>query len=83
LSSMLILKCATRFRNMIDAKHFWGTLTVERISHHKGSFFTETRCEFTDAGNGRAEGEVLLGYLAEVPLADRIGANQGESRAHG
>jgi FcoT-like thioesterase domain len=85
LSSMVILKCTTRFRNMIDAKHFFGTFSVERISHHKGSFFTETRCVFTDPSNGRAEGEVLLGYLADPSKITKSHAKESsqEARAHG
>lgn len=66
LSSMLILKCTTRFRDVIDAKDFRGTFSVERLSYHKGSFFTETRCVFNDAAGGYAEGDVLLGYIANV-----------------
>jgi FcoT-like thioesterase domain len=63
LSKMLILKCATRFRDVIDPKDFQAELTISRIAYHKGGFYTDTRCRFSDAAGGCAEGDVLLVYL--------------------
>ena len=78
LSSMLILKTATRFRKPIDAKAFAGQLSVNRFSYHNDVFLAATHCVFSDAAGGWAEGDVLLAYLAKMDAeqhhASRIGA---------
>jgi len=77
LSSMLILKCTTRFREPINAKSFTGELSVNRITYHKGAFLAETRCVFTAPAGGRAEGDVLLAYLASIAPERRASASEG------
>ena len=62
LSSMLILKAATRFKSMINAKSFFAELSVKKLSLRRGTVFTETSCVFRDEDNGYADGEVLLAY---------------------
>lgn len=62
LSSMFILKTALRFRGVIDPKAFSGTVVVEKIAFRQGTFFIHTRCQFVDAADGSAGGEILLAY---------------------
>lgn len=62
LSSMFILKAATRFKRMINAGDFHCTLSVDSIFYRHGTFFTSTRCEFSDDQGGGADGTVLLAY---------------------
>jgi hypothetical protein len=67
LSSMLILRCTTRFREAMSAREFTGVLDVRRVSLRNGAFLTDTRCVFRDRNGGVAEGEVLLAYSVERP----------------
>jgi len=66
LSSMLILKCTTRFREPINAGSFTGRLSVSRLTYHRSAFLVDTRCVFTGSTGGRAEGEVLLAYVTHL-----------------
>ena len=71
LSSMLILKCTTRFREPINARSFTGHLSVNRLTYHKGAFLADTRCVFTGSAGGSAEGDVLLAYVANIAREQR------------
>ena len=62
LSSMLILKTETRFKSIINAKDFYGTLTIKKLKRRKDTIFIETKCVFRDDDGGYAEGNVLLAY---------------------
>jgi len=74
LSSMLILKCTTRFREPINASSFTGQLSVSRLTYHKSAFLVDTRCAFTGSTGGRAEGDVLLAYVTHMARERRVDA---------
>jgi len=62
LSSMLILKTITRFKSVINAKFFTGTLSVNKFGYRKNTLFISTSCIFRDDNKGYANGNVLLAY---------------------
>ncbi len=62
LSSMLILKTTTRFKRVINAKHFTGILSINSFSYKKNTVFISTSCIFKDDNKGYADGDVLLAY---------------------
>jgi hypothetical protein len=62
LSSMFILKTASRFKRVIDASDFQCKLTVDSVFYRHGTLFTNTSCEFSDSRGGNADGTVLLAY---------------------
>jgi hypothetical protein len=66
LSSMLILKTSTRFKGLIDAKYFTGTLSINKIKNRSNTLFAETTCVFRDNNGGYADGEVLLAYQPKL-----------------
>lgn len=62
LSSMFILKTESRFRRAIDPRDFYCDLEVSSVLYRQDTFFTDTRCRFSDAAGGEADGSVLLAY---------------------
>lgn len=62
LSSMFILKAATRFKKVISADDFTGELKLTKFFYRGGACFATSVCSFRDDTGGHADGEVLLGY---------------------
>ena len=62
LSSMFILKAATRFKRVISAADFTGELKLTKFLHRSGACFANSFCSFRDDAGGYADGEVLLAY---------------------
>ena len=68
LSSMFILKAATRFKRVIDASDFQCKLSVDSIFYRHGTLFTNTSCEFSDSHGGDADGTGPAGVPAAPVL---------------
>lgn len=64
LSSMLIVKLSSTFKNAISSR-FYGKLEIGKMRSRRGAFFAKNHIIFCDDEGGYSEGDVTLAFVPQ------------------